>query len=876
MTSISLSGCSTADRAFSKGEKLEAEGNYEDAMYSYADAFRSDPETGDYRARFFKVRDKAAENRYKMGMDLYDRGNYDGALAEFQTANVLDPTQGRFKQKIIEATRLRNAQMVYREGQDFEKANKLKNANQAYISALELHPDNKEYQEALARVSGQRKSKLEGFELSLKSSKPITLKFKDAKIKDVFKIITQLTGINFIFDEAVKDQPVSIYLENATFQQAMDLLTNMNKLHGTVLNESTVLLYPKTPEKSKQYEDMTMRIFHLTYMDAKKAINLIRTMLQVKKIYVNEESNAIVVRDTADIVAVVEKILEASDMPDPEVVLEVEVIELSNKNTQNLGLLLSDYSLKFGAFSPAGKLFSSSGLTASTAAVAGTVTNPTTGNTAAIATDVSVASVDNLLNVFRYNGYTGWMTVPNASYNFGKTLAKGEVLSNPKLRVKNKEKAKFNVGQRVPITTTTSNAGTQTQVNVQYVDVGVKVNAEPNIQLNNEVVIKVSLEVSSIIQKETVGGKDSATTVVTIGTKNLDTVLSLKDGETSVIGGLLQNTSSESKQQVVLIGDIPLIGPLLSSRDTTKDKTELVLAITPRLVRGVTVPIKSLTSFTTGKEDEPSLQRPMASFDQEPVFEGENKELPARQASKPTQPTQQTKPTIPPKPVKPTLPAAAASPAGPGVAQPVTIPGTTAVQPVDPNVKQPVVSGEPAVVVPADVKNSLPQTSGTSDPAVTTAPADTTVPAAAKPVAPVVVKPGLLQIGAPANINVGQQFYVDIKVADVQNLNESLLVLSFDPKLVEHVSTSEGPFLKKDGKPTIFSATTNVAEGTVTIKLTRAPGSGGYSGTGSLVSALFRAKGKGPASFNFQSVSFSTPDGKPLEMLPFSTAVNVR
>src|SRR6185369_17112874 len=328
----------------------------------------------------------------------------------------------------------------------------------------------------LIRISGLRKSKLEGFELSLKSSKPITLKFKDAKIKDVFKIITQLTGINFIFDDAVKDQPISVYLENATFQQAMDLLTNMNKLDKKVLNESTVLLFPRTPEKSKQYDDLTLRTYHLSYMDAKKAVNLIRTMLQVKKIYVNEETNSLVVRDTGDVVDVVEKILEANDVPDPEVVLEVEVMEITDHNAANLGLLLSNYNVQVGAFSPSNKLLSTSSLSPTTTQVA-------SGSTPVVGQEVSV---DNLLKVFATkSGFGGFMTVPTAQYNFGKTLTKGEVLSNPKIRVKNKEKAKFNVGQRVPITTTTLN-GTLSQVNVQYVDVGVKLNAEPTIQLNNE------------------------------------------------------------------------------------------------------------------------------------------------------------------------------------------------------------------------------------------------------------------------------------------------------------------------------------------------------------------------------------------------------
>ncbi len=142
--------------------------------------------------------------------------------------------------------------------------------------------------------------------------------------------------------------------------------------------------------------------------------------------------------------------------------------------------------------------------------------------------------------------------------------------------------------------------------------------------------------------------------------------------------------------------------------------------------------------------------------------------------------------------------------------------------------------------------------------------------------APSPPKRGLVQIAAPAGVDIGQQFSVDIKAGDVQDLAGAALVLSYNPNLVEFISAAEGGFLKKDGKATIYSATASAAEGILTINLSRAPNSGGISGAGTLVSALFRAKSKGAASFGFQRVSFTSADGKPLEMLPFSTAVNVR
>lgn len=810
-----LSACaSTATKSFKAAEKLEMEGKYEDAMYSYAESFKNDPTINESRVRFLKTRQKAADQHFKQGMDLVAKGNHIDALPEFQAAQGIDATQGRFSQQIEISSRHKDAQLAFQEGREFEKGNKLKDAHRQYIRAAELFPKNSEYQAALERITQQRKSKLDGYELRLKSGKPITLKFKDAKMKDVFNILTQLSGINFVFDEGIKDSPVSIFLENASFQQALDLLTNMNKLSTKNLNETTVLVYMNSPDKSKQYEDMVLRTFHLNYMDAKKAINLIRTMIQVRKAYVNEDSNSIVVRDTEDVVSVVEKILDANDMPEAEVVLDVEVIEVSDKNAENIGLLLSNYNVQLGAFSPENKLLATSLTGATTTAASGTTTITTGGG-----------DVSNLVRAFTMKGFGGYVTVPNATFNLGKTLAKGEVLSNPKIRVKNKEKAKFNVGTRVPITTTTMN-GVQSQVNVQYVDVGVKVNAEPTIQLNNEISIKLNLEVSSILTKEKVGA-DGLTTVVTIGTRNIETVLSLKDNETSIIGGLIQRTESNDKTKLYLLSDIPLIGPLFTNSNTSKDKTELMLAITPRLVRGIPVPLPGLSSFGSGKEDHPSLVRAMSSFDLEPVFEGEV--LPRTGERKTGTPSVGG--------AKPGLPAP-----GSVLPKPLPVPAGTTSQ------KQP----------------------------ATVAPATTVAPAAPLIPAPAPVPRSLLQIAAPSSATVGQQFSLDIKISDVTDLANAPFVLTYDPIFVDFVSISEGTLLKKDGKPTTFSSKADAAAGTVTVSLARVAGNGGVSGVGTLATASFRAKNQGPASFAFRNPAFTSSYGSALNILPFSTAVDIR
>ena len=779
-----LSGCaSTAAKTFKAAEKLESEGKFEEAMYSYAESFKSDPTVNEPRIRFLKTRQKAADQRFRQGMALVEKGNHIAAVPEFQAAQGIDPTQDRFRQQIEISTRYKEAQLAFQEGVDFEKGNKLKDAHRQYIKAAELFPKNSEYAAALEKITLLRKSKLEGFELRLKSSKPITLKFKEAKMKDVFNILTQLSGINFVFDDGIKDAPISIFLDNATFQQTLDLLSTMNKLTTKNLNETTVLVFMNSPEKSKQYEDMQLRTFHLNYMDAKKAINLIRTMIQVRKAYVNEDSNSIVIRDTEEVVGVVEKILDANDMPEAEVILDVEVMEVSDKNAENIGLLLSNYNVQLGAFK--GENLMSTTLTGAT--------------TTAVTTGTSSVTPSNLVRAFTSKGIGGFITVPNATFNLGKTLAKGEVLSNPKIRVKNKEKAKFNVGTRVPIITSSITNSTTITPSIQYIDVGVKVNAESTIQLNNEIVIKLNLEVSSILTKETVGGKDNPTTAVTIGTRNIETVLSLKDNETSVIGGLIQRSDSSDKTKLYLLSDLPLIGPLFTNNNSSKDKTELMLAITPRLVRGIPVPLPGLASFASGKEDHPSLVKPMASFDLEPVFEGD---VPQKGTDKKTV-------TAPPATIKPLS----------------ALPGSVA-------------------------------------PAATTGPAP--------------VQRTLLQIAAPSSVTVGQLFNLDIKIGDVTDLANAPFVLTYDPVFVDFVTISEGSLLKKDGKPTTFSSKADPATGVLTVTMARPAGIGGVTGVGTLATASFKAKNQGPASFAFRTALFTSSTGAALNILPFSTAVDIR
>ena len=852
-----LAGCAGGLTTFNQAQKLERQGKLDEAVLKYAEISAAHPDVSEYRVRFLKTSEQAARVHFKKGEEYLAAQKYDDALREYQTAFTLDPSFERASQMIDQATKLRNSSGFLKEGEEFEKNRKMREALTAYKKALEFDPGNSEAKEAVERLIKSRKSKLDGYELNLKSTKPITLKFRDAKIKEVFNILSQLSGINFVFDEGMKDQNITVFLENATFQQALEILTGMNKLGKKVLNESTIIVFPKTPEKNKQYEELMVQTFQLNKLDAKKAVNLVRTMLPAKKIYVNEDMNALVIRDTPEAIEVVRKILEANDIPDAELVLDVEVMEITKSNADNLGLVLSKYAVS-------GQLYKN-----------GFPLSDTLGGTT-VPTGVTAPTVSNLVQAFSWGSYAGFMTVPSATYNFAKTLANGQTLANPRIRVKNREKSKFNVGTRVPITSTSSPTGGGTMVNVQYIDVGVKVNAEPTIQLNDDINIKLSLEVSSVISKQTVGGADSATTVVTIGTRNLDTVLSLKDGETSIIGGLIQDNKSDSKQTFSILGDIPILGPLLTGTNKTNDKTELILAITPHIVRAITAPDADVASFWSGKEDEPSVANPYASFVQEP-------EIPSPQPAAPASPTPQGRPAAPAPPagfVNPAMPAPPAGAVNP--AMPASPGGS--VNPAMP--APPAGSVNPAVLAPpaGTAPPAMPAApGGSTNPGLPVPPAGSTaigVPAvavapqsASAPNAPAKVS---LNINAPSAVALNDQFSIDIVASNLVNLSNAPFVISYDPVFLDYVGAREGLFLKSDGKPTSFQATGVKDSGQIAVDLSRADNSVGVKGSGTLASLTFKAKRKGTANLGLLKASFTDPEGKPLDVVPFNTVVEVK
>jgi Type II secretory pathway, component PulD len=356
-------------------------------------------------------------------------------------------------------------------------------------------------------------------------------------------------------------------------EDAIDMVLSSNGLEKKALSENSVLVFPNTPQKFKDYQDLMIRSFYLTNTTAKQIAALLKTMLKTKDIFIDERLNMVVMRDTPEIVRIAEKLVQANDMADPEVMLDIEVLEVSRSRLQELGVIYPNQLAVIGA---------NSGLTLQA------LRNLTSSN-------VGVS--------------------PNPALNFKKTTGDVNLLSNPRIRVKNNEKAKVMVGDKVPIITTTSTANVGVAENVTYVDVGLKLDIEPRINLDNFVNIKVGLEVSSLGEKTiTRNGAE----VFTIGTRNANTVLRLKHGETQILAGLILDDERKSTSRLPGLGDIPVLGRLFSNQEDRKSKTEIVLAITPRILNNIQLPKADISEYWSGTEnlilDHPKISIPPSNL----------------------------------------------------------------------------------------------------------------------------------------------------------------------------------------------------------------------------------------------------------------------
>ncbi len=408
--------------------------------------------------------------------------------------------------------------------------------------------------------------------LKTRDNRPVTLQFRDAQTKMVFEVLSRQTGINFIFDKDIKsDGKTTIYVQDVPIEQAIDLVLGQNQLARQILSENMVLIYPNTSAKQKDYQDQIVKTFYLNTAVPKDVEGLLKTVLDAKTLVVNERANAIVMRDTPENVRMAEKLVDSIDIAEPEVMLEVEILEISRGKLQQLGITYPS-SATLAMTSPSGN----SGLT--------------------------------LSDVKNQNSDTITVSPLSITLDALKTTSAANLLASPRIRARNKEKARVLIGSKVPVITTAAtasgNGGIVSNSQVQYLDVGLTLEVEPQVYSDNDVAIGINLIVSSIANTVKVGD----TIAYELRNRNATTKLQLKDGETQILAGLINDTESRSATSVPGLGDIPLIGRLFSNNNTSRDKSELVMSITPHVIRAKARPPGETTEFWYGTESRSGLE----------------------------------------------------------------------------------------------------------------------------------------------------------------------------------------------------------------------------------------------------------------------------
>ena len=389
------------------------------------------------------------------------------------------------------------------------------------------------------------------------------------------------SGLNFVLDKEVRpDTKVSIFVRKSSIDDVLKLLMVTQQLERKLLNENSILIYPNTPAKQKDYQELVTRSFYLANADPKQAMAMIKQMVKTKDVFVEEKLNLLVMKDTPDAVRLAERLIANLDLAEPEVMLEVEVMEISRNKLLELGLRFPDQ-IGYGILQPA-----------TTSAV-----STTTGTT--VTQNLGGQLLAGNINLRETGSVVPFVANPGLLLNLKDQDGTSNILANPRIRVKNRDKARIHIGEKLPIFTTTSTANVGVSASVNYLDVGLKLEVEPSVHLDDEVAIKVNLEVSSIV-KEVLGPANSL--AYQVGTRSAVTSLRLKDGETQVLAGLISDEERSSANRLPGFGELPGLGRLFSSQRDVENKTEIVLLITPRVVRNVIQPGLASATQSAGTE----------------------------------------------------------------------------------------------------------------------------------------------------------------------------------------------------------------------------------------------------------------------------------
>ncbi len=565
----SLSGCA-GYRAFREGNAQLAEGRQEAGLGSLQQAMALSPGNTEYRRTYFTQREAAINSLLRDAELALEQGDFAVAREAFGKASRLDPANTRAGQG---SARVEVAERHWRaldQAGQLARAGKLADAIAKTQQVLSESPNNRRanlMQRQLQRQHADVSGKELGIYPKLKAAyrMPVSLSFSNASLLQVFEALKQASGLNYLIERDVKPElRVTLSVTNKPVEDIIRLVLATNQLERRVLDDDTLLIYPNTPAKAAEYREMVVRTFYLSNAEAGKVAANLRNIAKVRDVVVDEKLNMLMVRDSAETIRLAEKLIASQDLPEPEVMLELEVLEVSVNRLLDMGIRWPD---------------------AVSAGVAG-----------------AKGAGQLTLNEFRNRNADMvrlYLNDPVVSAQLLSQTGDANLLANPRVRVRNRQSAKILIGERVPVVTMANTPNVGSSESVNYLDVGLKLDIEPTVSLDDEVSMKIALEVSNIL--ETIK-RSSGSQVYRLGTRNTSTTLRVRDGETNILAGLIQRDERRSNTGIPGLNEVPVVSKLFGAAQDSNIQTEIVLLITPRIVRNLDVPGVGMQEFLSGTE----------------------------------------------------------------------------------------------------------------------------------------------------------------------------------------------------------------------------------------------------------------------------------
>ena len=775
-------GCASAGRSAARSA---AAGDWDAAVEYYQRAVQEDPDRAEYRISLERAMINASRVHIDAGRAYEEQQDLSAALREYRAAAEYDPTNSEVS----------------------ARAASLDQTIRARIEAARPPPP-------IEAMRAQAQRETVPPLLDPASRDPLVLDFRETSLQDLIDFIGDATGINVSYDEQFQDREVTIRIDGLTLEEALDHVLSINQSFYKVLNPRAIIVVPETPQKRAQYAEQVIRTFYVSHADVQELSQLLSQIVRAPQMAVqpavipNTVANTITVRATTEVAAIIEQVIAANDKPLAEVIIDVTILEVNRERARRYGLNLSDYAL--------GGIFSPESAPPSDPVAPSGVGSPAPFNLNTISRGVSTADF--------------YLGVPAAVVRFLETDSHTKLVAKPQLRGQEGATMTLELGEDIPVPATAftaiaaGGAAVNPLTSFNYRAVGINVTMTPRVTYENEIILDLSVENSTLGPNIDVAG----TSMPTFGSRSVQTRLRLRDGESNLLAGLLREDDRTTLRGFPGMTKVPILRKLFGDTDETVRTTDIVMLLTPRIVRGHELTQRDISPIYIGTQTNFGLTDPPPLIAPQPDAGVPDTPEPDASDATETGAAAETVPNVPDAdPVAPPTPPVEPAP-GPATPEP----------------DQPAAPVEPEPVLPPPA--AQPETP----------PARPDV----LPAAQVLVTPPGTQLRVG-----GGPYTVPVSITGVSQLSTISLTLFFDPNVLRVRTVQEGSFLRQGGVQVTFTQQVDTAAGRIDITVTRLNDPSGAAGAGLLAAVLFDVVGVGSVTLSTSGTAM-TPGGAPLAL----------